>query len=208
MTGKRTPQEEFWEGSFGDEYLGRDRDMLANNTAFFSHILARMENVRSVIEFGANIGLNLQAIRILRPQMELSAIEINRKAADMLRNLGEINVYHMSIFDFIPDYQRDFVFTKGVLIHINPEKLSMVYDLLHRTSRRYICLAEYFNTTPVSVEYRGHRDVLFKRDFAGELLDRFEDLRLRDYGFVYRRDVFPQSDITWFLLEKTGAACG
>ncbi|NDB35890.1 MAG: pseudaminic acid biosynthesis-associated methylase, partial [Flavobacteriia bacterium] len=42
-----------------------------------------------------------------------------------------------------------------------------------------------------------------KRDFAGELLDTFPDLRLVDYGFAYKRDTsFPQDDITWFLLEK------
>ena len=37
------------------------------------------------------------------------------------------------------------------------------------------------------------------------MLDRFPDLRLLDYGFAYHRDpVFPQDDITWFLLEKAG----
>jgi spore coat polysaccharide biosynthesis protein SpsF len=44
---------------------------------------------------------------------------------------------------------------------------------------------------------------LFKRDFAGDLLDRFPGLVLVDYGFVYHRDkAFPQDDMTWFLLEK------
>ena len=53
------------------------------------------------------------------------------------------------------------------------------------------------------IDYRGHTDKLFKRDFAGELLDRHKDLRLMDYGFVYHGDPkFPQDDITWFLLEK------
>jgi hypothetical protein len=56
---------------------------------------------------------------------------------------------------------------------------------------------------PVSVNYRGNTDRLFKRDFAGEMLDRFKDLRLLDYGFSYHRDNnFPQDDINWFLLEK------
>ena len=56
---------------------------------------------------------------------------------------------------------------------------------------------------PIEVAYRGHRNRLFKRDFAGELLDRQDDLGLLDYGFVYHRDpVFPQHDTTWFLLEK------
>ncbi|GAA0704411.1 hypothetical protein [Dyella marensis] len=40
--------------------------------------------------------------------------------------------------------------------------------------------------------------------FCGEIMDRYPDLRLVDYGFAYRRDPsFPQDDITWSLLEKT-----
>ena len=54
----------------------------------------------------------------------------------------------------------------------------------------------------VTVNYRGNSDRLFKRDFAGELMDRYP-LRLIAYGFSYHRDnYFPQDDSTWFLLEK------
>ncbi len=60
-------------------------------------------------------------------------------------------------------------------------------------------VAEYYNPTPVAISYRGHNDRLFKRDFAGELLDLYPQLQLVDYGFVYRRDPsFPQDDLTWF----------
>jgi spore coat polysaccharide biosynthesis protein SpsF len=53
------------------------------------------------------------------------------------------------------------------------------------------------------VEYRGYKARLFKRDFAGEMLDKYRDLSLLDYGFVYHRDPnFPQDDVNWFLLEK------
>lgn len=88
-------------------------------------------------------------------------------------------------------------------IDINPDELNKVYDLLIRSSSRYICIAEYYNPSPVSIPYRGHQDRLFKRDFAGEILDRDPSLSLLDYGFCYHRDPnFPQDDITWFLLEK------
>lgn len=57
----------------------------------------------------------------------------------------------------------------------------------------------------MTIPYRGHEQRLFKRDFAGEMLDAYPDLRLVDYGFVYRRDpVFPADDLTWFLMEKKG----
>jgi spore coat polysaccharide biosynthesis protein SpsF len=61
---------------------------------------------------------------------------------------------------------------------------------------------EYYNSSPVSIEYRGEIDRLFKRDFAGEMLEIYPDLKLIDYGFTYHRDFFPDDDTTWFLLEK------
>jgi spore coat polysaccharide biosynthesis protein SpsF len=65
-------------------------------------------------------------------------------------------------------------------------------------------VCEYYNPTPVSIGYRGHEDRLFKRDFAGELIDLY-GLKLIDYGFIYHRDpVAPQDDATWFLMQKPG----
>ena len=97
----------------------------------------------------------------------------------------------------------DLTFTKTVLIHINPECLPQVYENLYRLSKRYIMVCEYYSPSPVSVNYRGYTDRLFKRDFAGELIDRY-GLRLIDYGFTYHRDNYLryQDDVTWFLLEK------
>ena len=122
-----------------------------------------------------------------------------------MAKLPGIEVYYDSIIGFESVKAYDLVFTKGVLIHINPDELSQVYDLMHKTSRRYLMVAEYYNSTPVEIPYRGHSGKLFKRDFAGEILDRFSDLELVDYGFAYHRDIyFPQDDITWFLMEKMG----
>ena len=204
----QTPQEHFWAGEFGDEYADRNKgdQWIANNIALFAKIFISTQGVQSVIEFGANIGLNLRAIRHLMPHATLSAIEINSKAVAELEQWGELkNIYPMSILDFKPKGSFDLVLIKGVLIHINPEMLPQVYDSLYQTSRKYICIAEYYNPTPVTVPYRGHEDRLFKRDFAGEMLDKYPDLKLIDYGFAYHRDPnHPQGDITWFLLEKAG----
>jgi pseudaminic acid biosynthesis-associated methylase len=202
-----TEQEAFWAGDFGDDYTKRNigAQWVASNLALFTKVLARTENVHSVLELGANLGLNLRAIRQLLPQADLAAVEINAKAAAELKRLGGITVHHKSILDFQPRKPSDLVLIKGVLIHLNPDKLSQVYDLMHAASARYICLAEYYNPSPVAIPYRGHTDRLFKRDFAGELMKRHADLRLLDYGFVYHGDTnHPQDDITWFLLEKRG----
>ncbi|WP_445636149.1 Pseudaminic acid biosynthesis-associated methylase [Nostoc sp. DSM 114161] len=202
----RTEQEYFWAGKFGDEYITRNQGniFIANNISLFAKILSRTHSIHSLIEFGANIGINLQAIRQLLPQAEISAVEINQKAVEKLQSHHDYHVYHQSVFDFVPERQYELALIKGVLIHISSDMLAKVYELLYQVSNRYICIAEYYNPTPVEITYRGHQGKLFKRDFAGEMLDKFDDLHLLDYGFVYHRDnLFPQDDLTWFLLEKT-----
>ena len=202
----RTEQESFWAGDFGDEYIRRNTGpgMVASSTALFCRILNRPRGVRSVIEFGANIGINLHALRQLVPDVDLEAVEINHAAAAALREWGGCaRVSEVSILDYEVTKQFDLSFTKGVLIHINPDHLPAVYDRLHAVSRRYVMMAEYYNPSPVEISYRGHQGRLFKRDFAGEFMERFPSVTLIDYGFVYRRDPsFPQDDLTWFLFEK------
>lgn len=89
MSGYKTEQESFWAQEFGDDYIERNSGdlFLARNIALFSRILSRTQGVNSLIEFGANIGLNLQAVRQLLPHIELSAIEINESAASKLKSL-------------------------------------------------------------------------------------------------------------------------
>jgi len=203
----RTNQEEFWAGDFGEEYILRNQGdrLLASNLAFFSKALGRIGDVKNAIEFGANIGMNIKALQLLFPEMDVSAIEINAQAAKQLESiLPQQNIYNTSILDFSPKQKWDLVLIKGVLIHISPSELPRVYEALTNSSAKYLLVAEYYNPEPVSIPYRGYSDRLFKRDFAGEILDAYPQIKLIDYGFAYRRDpVFPQGDITWFLMEKT-----
>ena len=202
----KTEQEAFWAGEFGTEYIQRNQGdlLLAANLNFFVDALRAARGVKSCLEFGANIGMNLKALKLLYPGIDAHGIEINVEAA---RQLGEVitptKVYNTSILDFQPRRTSDLALIKGVLIHINPEVLPQVYDKLVASTGRYLLVAEYYNPAPVAIPYRGHTDRLFKRDFAGEIMERHPQLQLIDYGFAYRRDPnFPQDDITWFLMEK------
>ena len=202
----KTEQEAFWAGEFGNSYIARNQGdaLMASNLDFFSKALRATRHVKSCIEFGANIGMNLKAIQLLRPTIETSAIEINAEAAAQLRTIVQSErVHQTSILDYTPRQTYDLTLIKGVLIHINPNELTQVYDKLVASCDRYLMVAEYYNPAPVAVPYRGHMDRLFKRDFAGEIMDRYPQLQLIDYGFAYHRDPnFPQDDITWFLMEK------
>ncbi|MDC0865581.1 pseudaminic acid biosynthesis-associated methylase [bacterium] len=210
MTDKinyKTEQEKFWAEEFGSDYINRNKGskLLASNLNFFSKALAQADQLDSCIEFGANIGMNLKALKLLYPDIEMSGVEINKEAASELKNLiGDENVYLDSIFDWKPKTTYNLTLIKGVLIHINPNKLDLVYKKLYDASDQFILLCEYYNPAPVTINYRGYDDRLFKRDFAGEMLNKYPSLSLLDYGFSYHKDVaFPQDDITWFLMKKS-----
>jgi len=201
-----TPQEEFWAGEFGTEYIGRNQSaqLLASNLNFFSKALKQAGRISTCLEFGANVGMNLKALQLLYPGIQMKAVEINPVAAKQLANLiGGQNVFEGSIFEYPLTKTVDITLIKTVLIHINPDMLAAVYEKLYRATNRYILVCEYYNPSPLAITYRGHAERLFKRDFAGEMLDKYPDLRLIDYGFSYHRDpAFPQDDITWFLMQK------
>ncbi len=202
----RTEQEDFWAGSFGSEYIDRNQGaaVIASNLDFFSRALRQASNIKACIEFGANIGMNLKALKLLFPDVELNAVEINSDAAAYLEQfISPKNVHCYSLLDYNSPGKYDLVLIKGVLIHLNPDFLDHAYNVIYSAVGKYLLIAEYYNPTPVTITYRGHVNRLFKRDFAGEMLEKYKDLKLIDYGFVYRRDPkFPQDDISWFLLSK------
>jgi len=204
-----TEQEEFWSGAFGDEYTARNysADLVINNVDFFQRVLKAAGKIKTVFEVGCNRGLNLAALNFLDPDMKLSGIDVNGNALMHLAELFEARnaeqpvTSRASIVDYYTTERFDLVFTKGVLIHLNPECLPGVYEKLYNLTSKYILLAEYYNPVPVEVEYRGNADKLFKRDFAGEMLDALP-LELVEYGFVYHKETYPQDDLHWFLLKK------
>ena len=201
----KTLQEQFWSTKFGDEYSKRvtgDRIVL-NNISLFGRALRAAGKLNSAVELGCNIGLNLRALNQINPEMVLAGYEINEFAAKEAVNLGIATIRQGTIIEPITeDNKYDLALIKTVLIHINPDELAAVYSNLYSLSSRWILIVEYYNPTPVVVSYRGNEDRLFKRDFAGEMIDKYE-MKLVDYGFVYHRDhSFPLDDMTWFLLEK------
>jgi len=202
----QTEQEKFWAEEFGNNYIERNQGdkLLASNLNFFVKALKQAGRISSCREFGANIGMNMKALKLLFPEIELKGIEINNEAAKELKKIvGEANVFNGSIFEANVEDKVQLSLIKGVLIHINPEMLPLVYEKLYESSSKYILIAEYYNPSPVTITYRGHQDRLFKRDFAGEFLKKFPGTELIDYGFAYRNDpAFPQDDITWFLIKK------
>lgn len=207
-----TPQEDAWRGEFGDAYTDRNMGRTPANRHFFRAVCQgpginttrHYSGVRfdSALELGCGAGENLVALKQLFPQIDLAGIEINEHAVRIAAARNACPIYAASILDFKPTRTWDLAFTKGVLIHIPPTELERAYEVLVRAARRWVLVAEYYSPQPVEVRYRGETGMLWKRDFAGELLARYQELSLFSYGFVYHRDPYPQDDLTWFLLEK------
>ena len=94
-----TEQEKFWAGEFGNDYTKRciGDKLIENNISLFSDILPKARGVKSILEFGCNVGLNLAAIDYIDPSIVLSGIDINAQAlaglADMFQRLGKDQPY-------------------------------------------------------------------------------------------------------------------
>jgi spore coat polysaccharide biosynthesis protein SpsF len=200
----KSDQAEFWAGEFGKDYISRNvsKHLHAANLSFFSKVISQMDREPdSILELGANVGMNFDALSLLVPEHSFTGVEINQTAFSFLKK-KPCDAVLSSIEDFSTDDKFYLTLTKGVLIHLSPDSLRVAYEKLYTYSRKYILIAEYYSRNPEMVEYRGRKDVLFKRDFAGELLSLYSNLRLVTYGFEYHRGLFPQDDITWFLLRK------
>ena len=202
-----TQQENFWAGEFGDEYILRSqgKEILNSNIDFFERALKKTNNIKTCIEFGSNIGMNIKALKEIYSDKEFHAIEINKNALCYLKEiLPEKNIINDSIINFKPFKKWDLVLIKGVLIHCNPERLPNVYLSLVNSCSKYLLINEYYNPKPVAIDYRGHSEKLYKRDFAGEILDSFPEMKLLDYGFLYDREPVHKrvGSTNWFLLEK------
>jgi len=198
-------QELFWKGEFGDEYIDRNdgSDFIASKIDLFIKALKVAKDINSIIELGANRGLNANALKSILPNSHFTGVEISDKAYKLLNQNPDVDsCCHASIHTFDTEEKYDLAIIAGVMIHLNPNTLNNVYKQLAKFSSKYVLIAEYYNPTPVSIEYRGHEGKLFKRDFAKEFMDK-TGFSLLDYGFLYRHDMkFKHSDITWFLMQK------
>lgn len=201
---QKTEQELFWEGQFGIDYTVRNRDLSQQRQPFFAEVLKLTQNVHSICELGPNRGENLNALQALKPDLQLTGVEINPVAMAYLTKLQGVEAIQSSIQDFQTERRFDLVFTSGVLIHLNPHDLPLVYRKIGGLSSRYVLMNEYYNPSPTEVPYRGNTGKLFKRDFAGEFLDLHDgQYAIVSYGFLWNRLHPAWDNTTWVLMEKS-----
>jgi pseudaminic acid biosynthesis-associated methylase len=199
----RTNQEKFWSKEFGNNYISRN---LGSNNRILTIGNALKSNrikLKSALELGCNVGYNLDALKKAYKGIDLYGVEINQKAFGIVKN--NHTCFNDSILNFKINKKFDLVFTAGVLIHQDPRTLNRIYKKIFSLSKKYIYISEYFNPTPITVSYRNHKDKLFKRDFAKDLINLFPELKVVNYGFFWKEDPKLKGNCdnsNWFLLKK------
>lgn len=193
-------QETNWKNKFGEKYTKRNKNI--KKSFFIKSILKKVKNIKNVFEFGTNIGNNLDIIKKSNKKIKTNGIEINKFASKIAEKKGH-KILVGSVKNKIKIKSKfDLVFTCGLLIHINPNDLNKVYKNIFSLSKKYILIAEYFNQDPITIKYRGKKNLLFKRDFAKEIKNKY-NLKIVDYGFVWSEDKKHSLDnYNWFLLKK------
>lgn len=201
-------QENFWKKTYSEEYINKNsnfnQQLLIEG---WSKILNKIDAPNTILECGANIGRNIEALDLIFPLASKTAIEISSDAASVLREkFDRLNVLNTSILEGdIEKKSYDLTFTMGVLIHIHPNNLLENLEKIISTSKRYVVIGEYFNRTPVSLTYQGEKEKLFKCDFGKLILENFGDeLALVDYGFLWGHiyDEGGFDDTTWWVFER------
>jgi pseudaminic acid biosynthesis-associated methylase len=200
-----------WQGKFGADYVERNRPddtTTAEAAAVFGRMLTgAIGDIRSVLEVGASVGINLRGLRRLMPEASIAAVEPFAAAcAELRRTQAEIGLSAILEADAfnIPaaDNSFDLVFTNGVLIHVPPARLADAMREIVRVSRRFVLCSEYFSHTPVEIPYHGNTGMLWKRDFGGRYLEVAPSLRVRSYGFTWQHEFPHFDDLNWWLFEK------
>ena len=200
-------QERFWAKTYADDYIKKNSefDDKLGAQAWTKMLQETHGEVENFLECGCNIGRNIEQLKWALPNAKPSIIEISEPAFNFVVARHDFDeAYNGPILDSnLEMASYDLVFTMGVLIHISPDHLLDHMRKMFEYSKRYVLIGEYFNRSPVSLDYQGEKDKLFKRDFGKLFLESFE-VSLLDYGFLWGHIYDPAGfdDIVWWLFEK------
>lgn len=187
---------DFWRGSPGNEYTLRNRVTWTDRVPFWQHII-EVTGAQSFLEVGCNAGWNLQAIRSLSKEAEMSGVDLNEGALQEAQDAG-FDVEVANGYDVARIFGAavcDIAFTSGVLIHVPPDDLLPTMRAIRDVSRQYVLAVEYASDDEREIEYRGHAAKLWARPF-GRL---YEELGL---SLVETGEAQGFDRCQWWLLEK------
>jgi len=197
-----TDQLQQWQSEFGNDYTDRNQVDWSIRLNAWKTMLAGL-SLNHVVEVGPNRGHNLRCLHeIGAVSGNLVGVEPNQTAIQYARAhypqaaFLEGNAFSLP---FVDGY-ADLVFTAGVLIHISRDDLPRALAEMHRVSSKYVLSIEYFAEEETTIPYRGHDNLLWKRDFKAHYLNQFPDLTVINEGYWESDNGFDRA--TWWLFAK------
>jgi pseudaminic acid biosynthesis-associated methylase len=201
-------QEKLWHSEYAHEYIARNSNFdVESGISAWKNMLTGivLEEIKTVLEFGCNIGRNLAVLEQFIPNSKKSIVEISPEAFKIVTTRFNLSsAQNTSILDSSFDsHSQDLVFTSGVLIHVEPGDLLKTMTKMYEISNRYILICEMFSRTPKTVNYRNSDDLLFTRDFGRYFMENF-NCSIVNYGFLwgYYYDGAGFDDVNYWLFEK------
>jgi len=190
---------DLWRGEFGDRYHQRtaERPNIDARTNLLRTATSGL-SMGSVLELGAGLGWNLEALKGLYPNCRCSALEVNEQACQTLDRLG-FDVEAETVETWLPSWGYELVLTMGFLIHVHPDEIRSVYEKMASAAASHIFMGEYFRPQREEIAYR-EPGAMWGADFCREFLESQHDWKLKKYGFVYHTDGL--DNLTWWLLER------
>ena len=154
-------QADAWTNAHGMKYVVHHlkEDWQKSRVEKWRQILSHFPDATSCFEIGCNIGTNLRTIRHCRPEAVVSGLEINPYAAleaEKISN-GDVFLGEIASHDFKHE-QYDLVFSRGVLIHINPDKIEEVITKMISAASKYLLIWE--NYSPAYVPHSRYNRTL------------------------------------------------
>ena len=206
-----TKQLEHWQGDLGNTYVDRNpiEDQIEYRVNFWQDMLRRTlctptYSPKSILEVGAGQGANLIALNniyfVANTPLELTAVEPNEKARNLLRQNSRAKIIERDAFEIhADDYSHDLVFTMGVLIHIHPDDIKKAMDEIYRVSKRFVMCSEYFSPQLREIKYY-EKETLWANDYGSLWMDNFK-LRHVAHCFHWKRTTGMDGITTW-VFEK------
>ena len=151
-------------------------------------------DIMSIAEIGCGAGHNLISLSELNPNYTLVGVDPNLYAViKAIQN--KVTALTGDCFDtYLKSSYYDLVFTSGVLMHVAPEDMGRAVEEISRIARKYILIIEYYSEKEESVNYHGHNDLLWKRDYKN-LFPNYQK-----GGFLGKGESF--DNCNWWLFQK------
>lgn len=210
---------ELWKTDFGDAYTERCHPDTQDGAA---QIDARAQlfltiqrqtgisffGLDSIVEYGCNAGLNLEALRKTWPSVPTLGVEPNAVARTEAKAAGHEVIHGELRFDDPKAFLQkrtpavgDLAFTAGVLIHVPPTELKEAEDVVVQSAKRYVLAIEYFAPESRMIRYRGLDHAMWLDDFGSHYWKHPDIKRCLGYGFAWK-PVTGMDNVTWWMFEK------